>query len=60
VILFLAKTRRKATLPPKSDENGLFSEKQIAKLRQFKKFLGESVTTGLPVDNNFNGQIIKL
>jgi hypothetical protein len=35
VILVLAKTRQRATLPPKSDENGLFFEKQIAKLRQF-------------------------
>jgi hypothetical protein len=31
----LAKIRQNASLPPKSGQNGLFSEKQIVKLRQF-------------------------
>jgi hypothetical protein len=59
VICFLAKNRQKATLPPKSGENGLFFEKQIAKIETVLKLFGESVATGLPVGDSFNGQIIK-
>jgi hypothetical protein len=60
VIWFLAKNRQKATLPPKSGENGLFFEKEIAKIERVLKLFGESVATGLPVGDSFNGQIIKL
>jgi hypothetical protein len=39
LICFLAKNRQKATLPPKSGENGLFFEKEIAKIETvFKLF----------------------
>jgi hypothetical protein len=48
VICFLAKSRQKATLPPKSGENGLFSEKQIAQSETVLELFGESVATGLP------------
>jgi hypothetical protein len=45
---FGAKNRQKATTGLQNlAKMGLFSEKQVAKLRQFKKFLGESVATGL-------------
>jgi hypothetical protein len=57
---FAAKNRQKATLPPKSDENGLFSEKEIAKIETVFKLFGESVATWLPVRDSFNGQMIKL
>jgi hypothetical protein len=60
VIWFLAKNRQKATLHPKSGENGLFFEKEIAKIERVLKLFGESVATGLPVGDSFNGQIIKL
>jgi hypothetical protein len=46
-------------LPPKSGENGLFFKKQIAKIETVLKLFGESVATGLPVGDSFNGQIIK-
>jgi len=45
--LFLAKSRQKATLPPKSGENGLFFEKEIAKSETVLELFGESVATGL-------------
>jgi hypothetical protein len=60
VIWFLAKNRQKATLPPKSGENGLFKKNEIAKIETVLKLFGESVTTGLPVGDSFNVQIIKL
>jgi hypothetical protein len=60
VIWFLAKNRQKPTLPPKSGENGLFFEKEIAKIETVLKLFAESVATGLPVGDSFNGQIIKL
>jgi hypothetical protein len=37
------KNRQKATLPPKSGENGLFLKKQIAKIETGLKLFGESV-----------------
>jgi len=46
VIWFLAKNRQKATLPPKSGENGLFFEKEIANIERVLKLFGESVATG--------------
>jgi hypothetical protein len=58
--VFGEKTHWKATLPPKSGENGLFFEKQNAKIEPVLKLFGESVATGMPVDDSFNGQIIKL
>jgi hypothetical protein len=60
VIWFLGKNRHKATLPPKSGENALFFEKEIAKIERVLKLFGESVATGLPVGDSCNGQIIKL
>jgi len=48
VICFLAKSRQKATLPQQSGENGLFSEKEIAKSETVLELFRESVATGLP------------
>ncbi len=55
----LVKNRLKATLAPKSGESDMFFEK---KSRNWVKFevLVESVTTGLPVGDIFNDQILKL
>jgi len=52
------KNRLKAKLAPKSGENGLFFEKN-RHIESILKFLVESVTTGLPVGDSFNGQILK-
>jgi hypothetical protein len=58
-LFVFANNRQKATLHPKSGENGLFFEKQIAKIEPVLKLFGESVATGMPVGDSFNGQIIK-
>jgi hypothetical protein len=46
--LFLAKSRQKATLPPKFGENSLLYEKEIAKSETVLELFGERVATGLP------------